>query len=169
MPNITINTDALTDTEKAIAEFLAAKVRQTEEEKAKRLWKPEYLETYYGIGFNGDIASSTNTNSLFDKEAWAIGNCFKTIEEAKFAAERLKVIVELERFAKEKNPPCFKNDDLTRKWIIVIRNSTGDVEPNWVTSMYPCVTFATEEIAKAAIEKSGKDRLRKYYFGVTKE
>ena len=166
MSELIINTDVLTDTEKAIAEFLAAKVRQTEEEKAKKLWKPEYLETYFGIGFNGDIASSTNTNSPFDKEAWAIGNCFKTREETKFAAERLKVIVELERFAKENNPPDFKNDYITMKYIIIIRSLNGEIEPVWITSKHPCVAFATEKIAKAAIEKIGRDRLKKYYFCV---
>lgn len=140
-------------------------------EKANKpkAWKPKDGEWYYYVTSEGATTKSKWDNYNTDENRYTFCNCFRTVEEALFTTERLKVIAELEQFAKENNPPCFKNDNLTRKWIIVIRNSTGDVEPNWVISMYPCVTFATEEIAKAAIEKIGKDRLSKYYFGVTKE
>jgi len=171
MPNITINTDILTDTEKAIAEFLAAKIRQTEEEKKVKMpWKPEYLERYFGIGFNGDISSSTNSNSIFDKEAWVIGNCFKTKEEAKFAAERLKVIADIRRLAEKNNPSDFNAyDSRVRKWALYYNLTTNTISSMDYYYMFGhgdrCV-FASQKIAEDVIVKIGKERLKKYYFAI---
>lgn len=168
MSNLIINTDSLTDTEKAIAEFLAAKVRQTEEEK-KKTWKPIDREMYYSIDSIGAPIVIRWECDNFDLKRFNLGNCFKTEDEAKFAAEKLKVIAELKRFAEEHNPPEFKRNSFNKKWILVIRPENDKIESIWVHSIYPMISFATEEIANAAINKIGIDRLKKYYLGISTE
>ena len=168
MSNLIINTDSLTDTEKAIAEFLAAKVRQTEEEK-KKTWKPKINEKYLFFNNSESINTEIWTQHRLDENRYSIGNCFKTKEDADFAIEKLKVIAELKRFAEKHNPPEFKQNSFNKKWILVIRPESDKIEPIWVHSIYPMISFATEEIANAAINKIGIDRLKKYYLGISTE
>lgn len=54
-------------------------------------WKPEMGQTYYHIGGDGRVYDDTWVNdSAVDNGRFEIGNCFKTIEEAEKAVERLK-------------------------------------------------------------------------------
>lgn len=174
MSNLVINTDSLTDTERAIAEFLAAKVRQTEEEKKakkSKVWKPEVGSSYYIVASNGEVVKFLRTtyNEYDFLGNISIGNCFRTEEEAEFAAERLKVISEIEQFAKENNPPEFKQNSFNEKWILIIRLGSDKIYPTLFYSICPMISFATEEIASAAINQIGIDRLKKYYFGISTE
>ena len=161
MEQVTINLENLGEDDKKRFWDIVEKANKSQ------IWEPKDGDKYYIVRSDAVIDSAIWYGWACDKYRYRIGNCFKTKEEAEFAAERLKVISEIEQFAKKNNPLDFKNDHLTMKWIIVIRNSSGEIEPIWATSAYPCVTFATEKIAKAAIEKIGRDRLKKYYFGVT--
>ena len=169
MPNITINTDILTDTEKAIAEFLAAKVRQTEEEKeAKKPWMPELREKYFAIYSSGKIVKSTWYNDTIDMGRYKLGNCFKTEEEAGFAVECIKVVAELHRYAKEHNSPKFdRNIRGCEKWYPIYDQTINKIVFGYSKYMLNSEEmFETERIAKAAVKEIGEDRLKKYYFGV---
>lgn len=48
----------------------------------RREWRPVYGETYYYIGFCGEVSPTTNFNYDSDKVLFGFGNCFKTKEEA---------------------------------------------------------------------------------------
>ena len=168
MSNLVINTDSLTDTERAIAEFLAVKARHTEEKK-KKTWKPKINERYLFFDNVASINTEIWTQHRLDEERYSIGNCFKIKEDAEFAVEKLKVITELKRFAEENNPPEFKQNSFNKKWILAIRLGSDKIESIWVHSIYPMISFATEEIANAAINKVGIDRLKKYYLGISTE
>lgn len=62
-----------------------------EEIKEQTRWRPEKFQNYYHLGGDGFVYSDTWANgSAVDNGRFEIGNCFKTEEEAKRAAERLK-------------------------------------------------------------------------------
>lgn len=131
--------------------------------------KPIRGDRYFSLDSTGISFNSRWDEDVCDSSRFNLGNCFKTEDEANFAVERLKVIAELKRFAEKYNPQEFKHNSFDIKWIIIYRWSNKDIEPTWVQSIYPMTSFATEEIAKAAIDEIGADRLKKYYFGISTE
>ena len=56
-------------------------------------WKPEMGQTYYHIGGDGRVYDDTWVNdSAVDNGRFEIGNCFKTVEEAKRVIEYFKAL-----------------------------------------------------------------------------
>jgi hypothetical protein len=54
-------------------------------------WVPENEETYFFVETDGEVAETYFLNNHpQDTARWKIGNCFKTYEEAKAAAERVR-------------------------------------------------------------------------------
>ena len=87
-------------------------------------------------------------------------------KEAKFAVERLKVIAELKKYAKEFSDEEWLNQSIVKHYIIF------DYEDHVINIGYVCFTkvsdiyFESEEKAQEAIEAVGEDRIKKYYLGV---
>ncbi len=97
--NITVNMENLSQEERSTLLSLIEKANKPK----NKVWKPEKDETYYYLYSYGKIEEDTWDNANEDRIRYAIGNCFKTKEEAEFALERQKVITELKRFALEHN------------------------------------------------------------------
>lgn len=49
----------------------------------RKPWKPKTNDGYYCIGKDGNVINGFWCNNLFDHTLYKIGNCYKTIEEAK--------------------------------------------------------------------------------------
>ena len=132
--------------------------------KESKVWVPEPRYIYYLISSEGEITQSIWCGSHpIDKNRYLIGNCFKTQEEAEFALERQKVIVELERFAKEHNDTNKHSCRLLRYDNECSFSSAIGVY-NYGAAVIP--TFTSDRSAMEAVETIGKDRIKKYYFGV---
>ena len=101
MEETKINFENLTEKEAAQLMFLIRKANK--EDKKNNLWKPCIGEDYYQIAADGDVEMREWDGRGYDEDSYAIGNCFKTKEEAEFEVERQKVIVELKRFAEKNN------------------------------------------------------------------
>lgn len=64
-----------------------------EEIKEQTRWKPEMGQTYYYVGGDGRVYDDTWVNdSAVDNGRFEIGNCFKTVEEAKRVIEYLRAL-----------------------------------------------------------------------------
>ena len=64
-----------------------------EEIKEQTRWRPEKFQNYYHVGGDGRVYDDAWANgSAVDNGRFEIGNCFKTEEEAKRAAEYLKAL-----------------------------------------------------------------------------
>lgn len=128
---------------------------------------------------NGDIyffltASGSCTGGTFGEDDTgdtgftrrSIGNMFLTIEDAEFARERLKVIAELKKYAKEFSEEEWMNPSIRKHYIIF------DYEDHVINIGCVCFTkvsdiyFESEEKAQEAIEAVGEDRVKKYYLEV---
>lgn len=125
-----------------------------------------YGDRYFFLTASGIVQGGIwwNDDSNFDRER--IGNAFLTIEDAKFASERLKVIAELKKYAKEFSDEEWMDPRIGKYYIAF------DYEDHVINIGYMCFTkvsdiyFETEEKAREAIEAVGKDRVKKYYLGV---
>lgn len=133
-------------------------------EYLSKRWKPEWREQYYCLTPTGAI-SGTFFKDVSDAYVCAQGNCFKTIEEAEFEAERRKVITELSDFAEGDEASW---DGATWHWYIYYcfpeKRMLYDHCTAWKTPLQ--LYFPSKEAAEAAVKAVGKERVIKYYFGI---
>lgn len=162
--NITVNMENLSQEERTALLSLIEKANKPK----NKVWNPEENETYYYSYSDGHIEKATCDNRNMDKNRYAIGNCFKTKEEAEFALERQKVITELKRFALEHNDKEIDwNNIEQRKCFLSYQHDKNIIFIDFYYSVQIYnIYFTSEEIAQAAIKEIGEERLRKYYFEV---
>lgn len=163
--NITVNMENLSNEERTTLLSLIEKASKPK----NKVWKPEENETYYYICSYCNIEKDTyydiNIKNNIHKNRYAIGNCFKTKEEAEFALERQKVITELKRFALEHNEKEIDWSDGKPKWLIYSnRNHVGVKYVNLLKENN--IYFTSEKITQAVIKEIGEERIKKYYFEV---
>lgn len=162
--NITVNMENLSQEERSTLLSLIEKANKPK----NKVWKPEENETYYYSYSDGNIEEATWDNLNVDENRYAIGNCFKTREEAKFALEKQKVIMELKHFALEHNEEDIDwNDSNQIKYFLSYQHDKNIIFIDSYYFIQICdIYFTSEEIAKAAIKEIGEERLKKYYFEV---
>ena len=48
-----------------------------------KYWKPKFNDKYYSIGVDGTVEDGTWLNDFLDYTLYKVGNCYRTVEEAK--------------------------------------------------------------------------------------
>lgn len=132
----------------------------------KTVYDLKYGDEYFFLTESGIVQGGIwdNDDSDFDRER--LGNTFLTREDAEFAKERLKVIAELKKYAKEFSDEEWMNKDL-RKYFIGFEYKFGGFSC-YIANLRRRSEIYFESIQKAneAIEAVGEDRIKKYYLGV---
>lgn len=135
-----------------------------------KVWKPEKDEHYYYYDNDGRTYQSSYCEDSIDKRRLEFGNCFKTQEEAKHMAEKLKVINELKNFALENNNEKIDwRDKCIGKYFITYDFYDEEISVASYTfrNFLPFeIYFTSKEIAQKAIKTIGADRIKKYYFDI---
>nr|DAT13177.1 MAG TPA: hypothetical protein [Caudoviricetes sp.] len=132
------------------------------EQKPKTIWDLDTvnrIEEYYYITEDGEI-ETTYFDSFYDERIRSLGNAFLTEEEAEFEAERRKVEAIMRKYSRS-----FKNNG--DNYCLHFYNSISICAGYNTAYNYGVPCFETKEIAEKLIEEIGKDRLKKYWFGVT--
>ena len=125
-------------------------------------WKPKYDAEYWSINSDGDVNKINWFNDPIDDKRLYFGNIFKTKEEAKLEAERLKVYRRLRFFStkykvdRERFSICY--DCVSNKIKYVSRKNTN--------TKYSGLIFATEKDARDAVEFVGYDNVLRYYLDI---
>ena len=163
MEEIKVNFDNLTEEETAELKRLVDKSNTPR----SKVFKPNEGEKYYVLDANGETCSIKWGGDSYDMGCYSIGNCFNTKEETEFAFERLKITAELQRYADEHNEPINWSRNDYRYCIYYYYNRSA----LWIgccttTRDLGQIYFSSEEIARAAIEVVGEERIKKYMFGV---
>lgn len=165
MNELKVNFENLAEEERAELFKLVEKANKPK----SKAWKPKNGELYYSCSWNGNVYSYCWSNDFFDEKNYLIGNVFKTKEEAENAVERLKIRAELQRFADEHNDkPIDWKDTNQKKWRICFDYNEGTLKYNFFYWIKDCfqIYFSSEEIAKAAVQSVGEERIKKYLFEV---
>lgn len=121
---------------------------------------PQEGDTYSYINTYGGVESDVWEGHFAERSMVKIGNFFKTEEEAEFEVEKLKVEAELRKFSR-------KFIWGGENWILSMGTNKDvflvyeDDEMN-----QGAVYFEDEYKALEAIEAVGKERIKKYIFGV---
>ena len=167
MEEIKLNMENLTKEEREQLLKLVEKANK----KESKVYKPQDGDEYFFIDDQGKFLYSfwncSYSHIHVDTDRYSMGNCFKTKEEAEFALERHKVIVELERFAKDPNLPvnvylyCYEISNCEKNGMLKNAVAAGRYY-----SALGTVAFSDVPTANNAIKTIGEDRLKKYYFGI---
>lgn len=137
----------------------------TKQEEPKRRWKPELHGKNYCIDSTGKVCVVYWEDWVVDKRRYALGNVFKTEEEAEFATEQLKVLAELKDYADDDK----EWDGGNLHWCIEYNANEKrmKVDYYWDTKIIPFnIYFSSEEQVEKAIDAIGEERLKKYFFCV---
>ncbi|MFE2777529.1 hypothetical protein ACFXEB_06795 [Aerococcus urinaeequi] len=122
---------------------------------------PQYGDTYWYIGKIGTGCWGVWEDSSVDKHLKSIGNVFETEGEAEFAVEKLKVEAELRKLSDvwnlEKTQYTFSFN-----WEDGRFNVEYPDYKQYANGYYFDNIIALQD----AIETVGKDRIKKYLFGV---
>lgn len=135
-----------------------------------KVWKPEKDGHYYYYDNDGRTYQSSYCEDSIDKCRLEFGNCFKTQEEAKHMAEKLKVINELKNFALENNAEEIDwRDKCIGKYFITYDFYDEEISVASYTfrNFLPFeIYFTSRETAQKAIKAIGEYRIKKYYFDI---
>lgn len=134
--------------------------------KSKTVYDLKNGDIYFFLTASGISQGGTLSGDGTGLARRSIGNMFLTIEDAEFARERLKVIAELEKYAKEFSDEEWMNPRIGKNYI------TFDYEDHVIKIGYVIyskgndIYFESKEKAQEAIEAVGEDRVKKYYLEV---
>ena len=132
------------------------------ETKEKEEW-PGVGDVYHCVTGSGAVIIDTWADAKCDHSSMAIGNIFRTREEAEFAVEKLKVIHELKKLAEPKDTKW----DGRPHFYFYCNTYDKSICVNSVTTFKICdIYFAFESDARKAIAAVGEDRIKKYYLEV---
>lgn len=86
-------------------EELGKEIEKLKNEKKGKRWKPELGDSYWCLGWNGEVNQRVYNGVCQYSHDWNIlqGNCFQTEEEAEEHLENLKTKAELRALAEELN------------------------------------------------------------------
>lgn len=124
------------------------------------VWKPKYNGDYWYIDIYCGVLKSIWKDTDADNLMLLCGNIFKTGEEAKFEAERLKVVAELKKFSRK-----FRKGELN--YYISLNSKTNELGVT-LSDIYTRFDFYFNSYEKAneAIKSVGEDRIKKYLFSI---
>lgn len=125
---------------------------------------PEHGEKYWSIYSDGRTSFKQWEYSIMDKDRFAVGNVFRTQEDAEFEVEKRKVIHELRQYAEPKEKAWDSEDaHFYIEWDFTFRRINIDRE---YTRKRNCIYFDSVYMAEDAIKAVGEDRIKKYYLEV---
>lgn len=168
MDTITLNMENLSEAERKQLLSLVEKAN-----KPKRFCLNNIIsgESYFFIDTDGEVWESRFSSSTsIATNRFVIGNAFPTREAAEFAVERLKVIHEIKEFIAENDDGEIDwADRYTKKYSLYYATdhnlvSYGTTEEVIATQKESY--SSSMKIIDDMIDTIGKERIKKYYFGI---
>lgn len=169
MDTITLNMGNLSEAER---KQLLSLVKKANKPKRFCLNNITSGESYFFIDTDGEVWESRFSSSTsIATNRFVIGNAFPTREAAEFEVERLKVLHEIKEFiAKNDDKEIDWTDSVEFKYVLTYRIEDSKVSAG---VFYSNMKYQKELCASSGkviddmIETIGKERIKKYYFGIT--
>lgn len=122
---------------------------------------PQDGDNYWYINQLGIIMHDKWSGFVSEGYMTEIGNVFQTEQQAQFAAEKLKVEVELQKFSRP-----FKCGEINRYIFLDTDSGCLNLAGLSYSQYQGTIYFESEDEAYQAIESVGEDRIIKYLFGM---
>ena len=160
----------------ALMEEYKEKIKETTKKEEPFIKKGQ---RYFTINNYFCISTTKNLGYEDDKERIQIGNCYpftdetkdKVKKEVKLIAERRKLQLQMEQFARLNNEEEIDwNDTEQHKWSLYVNYAKNEIRIDWASNCRDLnnIYFTSKEIAEKALEKFG-DRIRKLYIDMEVE
>ena len=169
MDTIILNMENLSEVER---KQLLSLVEKANKHKRFCLDDMRDKEIFFFLGPSGDVREKEFiSGNTFDENKFLLGNAFPTREAAEFEVERRKVIHEIKEFIAENDDKEIDwTDKYTKKYSLYYdaghgRVSHGTTEEVMATQKE--FYSSSMKIIDDMIETIGKERIKKYYFGIT--
>lgn len=131
------------------------------EDKTDNRWKPKKDEDFWWVDDKGSVWGGAWLNDKTDNGVFNHTDVFPTEEEAYLDKERKQIRRELMKYSRDFVPG-------TIDW--AFNYDYQDKKIRYWNSSYSCdpfvIYFESQEMAEKAVEEVGKDRIKKYLFGV---
>jgi hypothetical protein len=144
---------------KELSEEVKQMINEANQGQVKSVWELKHNDKCYALYGDGDIVEYEFRQAL---EAFReSGNAFLTKEEAELEREKRKIGAVMRKYSRP------FADGKINYFLACGRDSKAIyIDYSWNLDYgIPC--FESEEIAQKVIDEIGKDRLKKYWFGVT--
>lgn len=140
---------------------LKERIAELEEQAKKEDDFPQDGDEYWLIEDSTGVSRYAWEGDDFDNQHLPVGNVFKTKDQAEFAVEKLKVEAELRKFSKPFEP-------MADNFYMVLDTSDGviDIWSMVYSKAQGAIYFESKKTAIEAIQSVGKERIKKYIFGV---
>ena len=140
---------------------LKQRIAELEERVEQEKEFPQVDDDYWYVNGDAETMFSVWYGDDYDKGRLSIDNVFKTKDQAEFAAEKLRVEAELRKFSRP--------FEYGKSNYYLFFDIDGNSFRNDFTSYCPpqgAICFESEEKAQQAVSTVGKERIKKYLFGV---
>ena len=140
---------------------LKERIAELEEQAKKEDDFPQDGDEYWLIEDSTGVGKFIWKGDDFDNQHLPVGNVFKTKDQAEFAVEKLKVEAELRKFSVPFEP-------MVDNFYMVLDTSDGviDIWSMVYSKAQGAIYFESKKTAIEAIQSVGKERIKKYIFGV---
>ena len=137
------------------------KIKALKAEAQQRDEFPQEGDFYWIIEDSTEVSRYAWEGDDFDNQHLPVGNVFKTKDQAEFEVEKLKVEAELRKFSVPFEP-------MVDNFYMVLDTSDGviDIWSMRYSKAQGAIYFESKKTAIEAIQSVGKERIKKYLFGV---
>ena len=149
-------------------ELKEEQVKEIEKPKYKR-WRAEKGEKYCFLSDLGEIFSAIDCGDKSDNFLYAIGNYFKTKEEAEFCKQQALYLQQYKDFIGEDIPTKedWKDDSKTKYYACYDHHDNFlDISLSIVYEIQGVIYSKSKEKIEKFIKKIGKDNFKKYILEV---
>ena len=140
---------------------LKQRIAELEEQAKDEQEFPQDGDGYWYIDDYGYILNEKWDGLDFEEFRLEIGNVFKTKEQAVFALEKLKVEAELRKFSRP-----FEYGKFNYHLFFDIDGNSFRTDFTSYCPLQGAIYFESEEKAQEVVSAVGKERIKKYLFGV---
>lgn len=133
------------------------------QEPPKTVWDLKKGDYYFIANINGEVYEVHWDGMDFAKSWRDLGNCFSTKEEAEFEVERRKVETEMLRLGGRRHLKLHKEN-----YCFCFDSQFSSISCECFSCLGICssIYFDSEKEALKALNTIGKDKIKKYIFGV---
>lgn len=148
------------------ADIIEAENIKKQPKEEQKEW-PQDGDDYYFIDSDGEITIDHFFSGYsFSEDRLAIGNCFKTKEDAKFELERINVITEMKKFAESEDREW---DGIKHHWYLYYDVNDDIISYSYVTLCKSHdIYFESKEKARECVNTIGANKIKKFYLRVNK-